>query len=200
MSGAKEGVMEEKRVVRGTDRLVAPLAKRVPRSVKPNHLTYARAAMLAPVVAFLWRDWNVLAVVFLGLAVFLDILDGAVARLRGEQSANGEWLDAYADKVLIVGLLIIYGWDHFPAALVWAIVGVEVCLSLGRPIKIWLGKSGKANSFGKMKMWCQSAGVIGLAAGAGWTLYVANFFLWAALGFAVLSVIWHIRDIFARSK
>ena len=189
--------MEVKREIHGTDWLVAPIVRRIPGSVKPNHLTYARAAMVAPVAAFLWHDLNVLAVVFLGLAVFLDILDGAVARLRSEQSTNGEWLDAYADKLLIVGLLLIYGWDYFPAVLIWAIFGTEVFLSVGRPIKMWLGKSGKANSFGKMKMWCQSAGVIGFAAGAGWTLYLANYFLWAALAFAALSIAWHIRDVVA---
>ncbi len=186
--------MEEQKI-HGTDRLMMPFVKLIPKSVKPNHLTYARAAMVAPVAAFLWHNLNVLAVVFLGVAIFLDILDGAMARLRKEQSSNGEWLDAYADKMLIVGLLLIYGWDHFSAALIWAIVGLEVCLSLGRPIKIRFGKSGKANSFGKMKMWCQSAGVIGLAAGAGWTLYLANFFLWAALVFGIMSLAWHVRDI-----
>ncbi len=189
--------MEGKGKVHGTDWLVAPFIRFIPRSVKPNHLTYARAAMVAPVVALLRQGWNVLAVILLALAVVLDIFDGALARLRGEQSANGEWLDAYADKLLIVGLLLIYGWDYFPAVLVWAIFGAEIFLSLGRLIKLWLGKSGKANSFGKMKMWCQSAGVIGLAAGAGWTLYLANYFLWAALAFAVLSITWHIRDVVA---
>ena len=187
--------MEERGKVRGTDRLVAPFVKLIPKSVKPNHLTYARAAMVAPVAAFLWQGLHILAVIFLALAVVLDIFDGAVARLRSEQSANGEWLDAYADKLLIVGLLLIYGWDYFPAVLIWAIFGTEAFLSVGRLVKIRLGKSGKANSFGKMKMWCQSAGVIGLAAGAGWTLYLANFFLWAALVFAALSIAWHIRDI-----
>jgi phosphatidylglycerophosphate synthase len=96
---------------------------------------------------------------------------------------------------LIIGLLLIYGWDHFPTALIGAVVGTEFFLSVGRPIKIRLGKSGKANSFGKMKMWCQSAAMFGLAAGAGWTLYLAGYFLWAALVFACLSVAWHIRDI-----
>lgn len=189
--------MEKKKKIQWTDRLFVPVVRIIPGLVKPNHLTYVRATLVVPVAACLWHGLHALAVILLAIAILCDILDGAVARIRGEQSANGEWLDAYADKLLIVGLLLIYGWNYFPAVLIWAIVITEVFLSAGRPIKLWFKKSGKANSFGKMKMWCQSAAMFGLAAGAGWTLYLANYFLWAALAFACLSIAWHVRDIVA---
>jgi len=188
--------MEERKVGWG-DRVLKPIVKRIPSWIKPNHLTYVRAAMVAPVVACLWYGLNILAVVFLSVAVLLDALDGAMARIRNHQTSNGEWLDAYADKLLIVGLLLSYGWDHFPPVLIWLVFTVEIVLCLGRPIKIQLGKSGKANVFGKIKMWLQSAAVIGLAAHADWTLVVANVALWAALGFAALSLAGHIWDIAA---
>ena len=180
------------------DRILKPIVEVFPSSVKPNHLTYARAALVVPVAACLWHGLNILAVVSLSVAVLLDALDGAMARIRNHQTSNGEWLDAYADKLLIVGLLLIYGWDHFPAALIWLVFAVEAVLCFGRPIKIWLGKSGKANAFGKIKMWLQSTAVIGLAAHAGWTLAIANVTLWIALVFAVLSVAFHTRDILVR--
>jgi phosphatidylglycerophosphate synthase len=192
--------MEEERKLNWRDQALKPIVEVFPPWVKPNHLTYARAALVVPVAACLWHDLNILAVVFLSIAVLLDMLDGAMARIRNHQTSNGEWLDAYADKLLIVGLLLIYGWDHFPAALIWIVFMLEAVLCLGRPIKIWLGKSGKANAFGKIKMWLQSAAVIGLAAHASWTLVVANVTLWSALVFASLSVIFHLRDIFARSQ
>ncbi len=196
MKGEEEGVMEERKL-NWRDRALKPIVEVFPPSTKPNHLTYARAALVVPVAACLWHELNILAVVFLSVAVLLDMLDGAMARIRNHQTSNGEWLDAYADKLLIVGLLLIYGWDHFPATLIWIVFAIEAVLCLGRPVKVWLGKSGKANAFGKIKMWLQSAAVIGLAAHVSWTLAVANVALWAAFGFAVLSLAGHARDLFA---
>jgi len=196
-SARKEGAMEKRRV-RGTDRLVAPFVRLIPQGVKPNHLSTVRATMVVPVAACLWWNLNWLAVIFLAFAVAFDILDGAVARVRGEESSVGEVWDAYADKMLVVGLLLIYGWSRFPVELVMAVVAVEGILCLGRPVKTRIfHKSGRANVFGKIKMWCQSIAMFGLAAGANWTLQVAHIALWLALGFAVLSIVWHIRDIVA---
>lgn len=192
--------MEEPRRIRGTDIFLGFAVGLIPKWIKPNHLSLARAAMIVPVAIFLWHNLNTLAVALLALAVLLDILDGALARIRGEQSTSGEWLDVLADKVLIVGLLLIFGRNNFPALLIIAIVLVEVLLTVGRPIKMKLGKSGRANRWGKIKMWCQSAAVIGLAANTDWALFLANVFLWAALGFAVMSLTGHIRDILTKAR
>lgn len=186
----------EKKHLSWSDRLLKPIVRFVPAGVKPNHLSTARATMVVPVAASLLYDLNWLAVLFLALAVALDILDGAVARIRGETSSSGEVWDAYADKMLIGGLILIYGWGYFPVELVASVFVLEGVLCFGRPIKTRIfHKHGRANVFGKIKMWCQSAAMFGLAIGASWTLEVANIALWLALGFAVLSVIWHIRDI-----
>jgi len=186
----------EERKIRGADRLVAPLIRWVPKWVKPNHLSAARAAMLAPIVAFLWQDLNALATISFITAVLLDIFDGTLARARGEQGATGEWLDAYADKVLVVGLLSIYGWGRFPTALIVLVIAAEFCLIVGRPLKVRRGKSGKANVFGKIKMWCQSLAILGLIIGTEWALRVSNILLWTALGFAFASIVWHVRETF----
>jgi phosphatidylglycerophosphate synthase len=193
--------MEKKsREIRGTDIFLGFFVELIPKWIKPNHLSLARAAMSVPVAFFLWHNFNALAVVFLALAVLLDIFDGALARVRNEQSKSGEWLDTFADKILIIGLLLIFGRKYFPTELIIAVTLIEVLLTVGRPIKIKLGKSGKANCWGKIKMWCQSAAVIGLAAKAVWTLFLANIFLSAALGFAVMSLAGHLRDIFAKAR
>lgn len=189
--------VEEVKKIQWTDRLVKPVVKRIPPRIKPNHLSFIRAPITLLVAVFLAVGWNSLAVVFLVAAVVSDILDGPLARHREEQSGTGEWLDACADKVMVVGILLIYGWRCFPTGLIIATVAIELALVLGRPVKIRLGKTAKSNRWGKMKMWFQSAAVIGLAAGAGWTLYLANYFLWAALAFAALSIVWHIRDVVA---
>lgn len=187
----------DKTRVGGTDRIVEPIVRRIPLWIKPNHLSLIRAPITLLVAVFLAVGWNSVAVGLLSVAVISDILDGPLARFRKEQSGTGEWLDACADKMMVVGILLIYGWRCFPTGLIVATAAIELALVLGRPIKVRFGKTAKSNSWGKMKMWLQSAAVIGLAVGAGWTLYLANYFLWGALAFAVLSVAWHVRDIFA---
>lgn len=185
----------EKAKPRGTDHLLNPIVKRIPIWIKPNHLSFIRAPMALPVAACLWQGWHALAVILLALAIISDILDGPLARHRGEESQTGEWLDPYADKVLIIGLLLIFGWSNFPTGLMITIFAVEFFLIIGQPIKRRRGKSAKANSWGKSKMWLQSAAVIGLATGAAWTLFAANLFLGIALLFAIISLLGHARDI-----
>jgi hypothetical protein len=127
------GVMEEKKLS-WSDRLLKPVVnaeifgkKLIPDGVTPNHLSMARAVMVLPAAAALWNNFNALAVVFLAVAVVLDIFDGAVARIREQTSSNGEWIDAYADKMLIGGMLILYGWSYFPHYLIGAVLAIEDC-------------------------------------------------------------------------
>ncbi len=182
------------------DWLLNPIVKRIRKPIKPNHLSLARIPITFLVVVFLAFDWNILGVSFLSLAVFLDLIDGPLARWRGEQSSVGEWLDPLADKVMVIGILLFYGWTHFPPELIVATAIVEMMLIFGRRIKTRLGKNAKANSWGKIKVWFQSAAVIGLTAHTDWTIAVANAALRVALVFAGLSVIFHIRDISRRTR
>lgn len=59
--------------------------------------------LLAPLVAFaiIKGQWAVAGFLFL-VAALSDVLDGAVARFFNQKTFLGEWLDALADKVLIV--------------------------------------------------------------------------------------------------
>ncbi len=191
--------MEERKLSWG-DRLLNPIVKRTPLWIKPNHLSFARMPVALFVAVLLRVGSHFLGILFIAFAVFLDALDGALARWRGEQTKLGEWLDPCADKVMVVGILLTNGRGHFPFELIIVTASIEVILALGRLLASLLGKSGKANAFGKIKMWLQSTAVIGLVAGVDWTLDVANITLWAALVFAVLSVVFHARDIFARSQ
>jgi phosphatidylglycerophosphate synthase len=177
------------------DHLLKPVIKRIPPWIKPNHLSFIRAPLALPVAACLWQGWHALAVFLLVVAVISDILDGPMARERQEESQTGEWLDPYADKILIMGLLLIFGWKYFPTYLLTAIFVLEFFLIIGQPIKRKLGKSAKSNEWGKRKMWFQSATVIGLAAGASWTIFSANVSLGIAVIFCAMSLNGHIRDI-----
>lgn len=184
------------------DRLLAWIVKFVPTWMKPNHISAGRIALVPLVAVLFGHGQNFWATVFLTIAVASDAIDGAVAKIRGQKSKLGEWLDPCADKLLIVTLLILdgwlSGWSHFPLEFIISAVALEGVLIVGRPIKSWLGKSNGANKWGKMKMWFQSAAVFCLVAGDGWTIAAANLYLGVAVVLAAMSLAGHIRDIFTR--
>lgn len=185
------------------DRLLAPIVQLIPKRIKPNHLSLARVPPLVPVVIFACYGLHILATVLFGLAVVLDLLDGPLARIRGEESKEGERLDAYADKVLVIGSLwFFWFWGSTGIVLgqLVAITVTEAILALGRPLKVKRGKSGRANNWGKAKMWYQSLAVLSITVGQGCTVGAASNLLWIALGLGLLSLAFHIYDIFARSK
>jgi CDP-diacylglycerol--glycerol-3-phosphate 3-phosphatidyltransferase len=55
---------------------------------------------------------NIFLIVLI-LAAFSDFLDGYVARRMGSDSNNGAVVDAFADKVLIMSLLIAFVFAHY---------------------------------------------------------------------------------------
>lgn len=66
------------------------------------------------------------------LSVFSDALDGAIARLRGERTALGSFLDPLADKLLLLATYVAFstlGWIP-----VWVFIAV-----LSRDLLIVLG-------------------------------------------------------------
>ena len=75
-----------------------------------NLLTLGRIALIIPFVAAFLANatWNMTAALAIFvLAALTDLLDGRVARARGEVSALGAALDPLADKLLIAAALIL---------------------------------------------------------------------------------------------
>lgn len=177
------------------DRLIYYIIKIIPHWIKPNHLSIFRIVMVGPIVILLLIGQNIIATIIFIFTVLLDTFDGVLARVRLQKTKDGEWLDPLADKFLIIGVLWFYGLRFLPFWLVLVITILESLLVLGRPIKIKLGISTKANSWGKIKMTIQSIAVIGLITGIGAIKPIVIFLLLIALCFAVLSLFSHIYDI-----
>lgn len=93
------------------DRLLQPICRYLSQHrVKPDNLSYASLAMVAPFLYFFrFHPW--LAMIFLVLNIFFDILDGALARFTHKETARGEFLDhIVADYVsfFIIFLSFVY--------------------------------------------------------------------------------------------
>ena len=72
-----------------------------------NQLTILRMLLIPAFVILLvygYRGWVLITFMVAGLT---DLLDGLIARLAGEKTTLGAWLDPMADKLLLVTMFIV---------------------------------------------------------------------------------------------
>ena len=158
-----------------------------------DQLTVVRALSVPIVVVlFAWRFsghayW---ATGFFCAAMATDWLDGRLARRHGRTSPLGSLLDPIADKVLVLGTLVMLVGAHVvPGWMVAAIVVREVLITGLRQAAIERGIVLAARDLGKLKTWAQAiAAALGGFAAAGawgtdvawWALLVAVVLTWAS--------------------
>ena len=158
-----------------------------------DQLTVARALSVPIVVVlFAWpfHGHDYWATAVFCVAMTTDWFDGRLARRHGRTSPLGSLLDPIADKVLVLGTLVmLVGERVVPAWMVAAIVVREVLITGLRQAAIERGIVIAARDLGKLKTWAQAiaAGLGGFAAagawGSGvawWSLLVAVVLTWAS--------------------
>jgi len=152
-----------------------------------DQLTVARA-LSVPIVVLLYA-WNFENHAYWATALFClsmttDFFDGKLARRHGRSSALGSLLDPIADKVLVLGTIVmLVGLGVVPAWMIAAIVVREVLITGLRQAAIERGIVIAARDLGKLKTWAQAiaAAVGGLAAAGAWSHSVAWWTLLVAL-------------------
>jgi CDP-diacylglycerol--glycerol-3-phosphate 3-phosphatidyltransferase len=157
-----------------------------------DQLTVARA-LSVPVVVVLYA-WDFHGHAYWATAVFClamatDFFDGKLARKHGRTSALGSLLDPIADKVLVLGTMVmLVGLGIVPGWMIAAIVVREVLITGLRQAAIERGVVIAARDLGKLKTWAQAiaAGVGGFAAAGAWGNRVA---WWAMLVAVVLTYV-----------
>ena len=158
-----------------------------------DQLTLARVAA-APVVVLLFavsfphHDW--VATIVFCVAMSTDWLDGRIARRTGRTSSFGSLLDPVADKVLVLGtLVVLLDQNVFPAWMVAAIVGRELLVSGLRLAALERGVVIAARDLGKLKTWSQAiaAAAGGVAAAGAWSHSVSWWLLLVSVALTWLS-------------
>jgi CDP-diacylglycerol--glycerol-3-phosphate 3-phosphatidyltransferase len=152
-----------------------------------DQLTVARA-LSVPIVVVLYA-WDFHGHAYWATAVFClamttDFFDGKLARRHGRSSALGSLLDPIADKVLVLGTMVmLVGLHVVPAWMIAAIVVREVLITGLRQAAIERGVVIAARDLGKLKTWAQAiaAGVAGFAAAGAWTDRIAWWFMLVAV-------------------
>jgi CDP-diacylglycerol--glycerol-3-phosphate 3-phosphatidyltransferase len=118
----------------------------------PNLITLSRIVLIPLIVGiyYLPDEWlsfpakNVAATAIFVFAAITDWLDGYLARKLNQMSAFGAFLDPVADKLIVVGALVILLYLHRVDMLVaLIIVGREIAISA---LREWMATVGASKS------------------------------------------------------
>ena len=153
-----------------------------------DQLTVARiAATPIVLVLFAWDfpNHDYWATAVFAAAMVTDTVDGWWAR-RTSTSSLGTLLDPTADKILVLGTLIMLVERVFPPWMIAAMVAREFLVAGLRLAALERGVVMSARDLSKLKTWSQAlaAGLGGLAAGGAFTTDIA---WWAGLVALVLT-------------
>lgn len=168
----------------------------------PTTLTLVRIFAVPLLVALLLTKDHMLVAGFVFLAASLtDLLDGYLARKRGQITTLGVLLDPVADKLLISSAFIsLVQHNIVPAWMVVIIIGREFAVSGLRSIASTQGFTISASELGKIKMVAQVAAITLLILGHEIPLFewAGQFALWVVVLFAVVSAVDYFRRFWSR--
>lgn len=178
------------------DRLLEmTLLRLIPHWVLPNHVTILRFLATPFVVWLVAADHTTAGIVAFLLVASTDVIDGAMARTRKQITEWGTLFDPLADKLLIGAMVVVIVFEHVNPLLGITIIVLEVLTLIGGYIRLRRGIVKPANTWGKIKMILQCAGVLLLliAIATGYDLFIPiSFGVFAlALIFALVSLLTH---------
>jgi len=166
----------------------------------PNLLTISRILAIPALIAAFYAPapaGNWLALGLFAAAGITDFFDGYLARVRGEQTVFGRFLDPVADKLLVAAVLMmlvaverIEGWSILAAVI---ILCREIMVS---GLREFLAELRVGLPVSKLAKWKTTAQILALGfmitsdAGdavlpAGWTVLTGSVLLWVA---AILTI------------
>jgi CDP-diacylglycerol--glycerol-3-phosphate 3-phosphatidyltransferase len=129
-----------------------------------NLLTFSRILLIPVFVALFINPTpkrSLAAAVVFVIAAVTDLLDGYIARRRGEITKLGRLLDPIADKLLVLsGLILLVQFDRVIALVAILIIAREVAVTGVRAIAASEGVVLEAETIGKWKMAMQVIAIV----------------------------------------
>jgi phosphatidylglycerophosphate synthase len=154
-----------------------------PAWVKPNHLSFIRIFSSLAMLVLELTDLSLGLIIILGLVSgFSDLLDGALARQRGQVTKLGAFLDPLGDKIFAFILAFILwhrGWVNVYLLLSLLLtelhtVGIPLLVVIQRKTagkSLFPPPAVKPNRLGKYKTFCLAFG-LGFVIIANWLGFV----------------------------
>ena len=94
----------------GKDEVFIPLVRALPDGLMPNHITWARTILTVAWLPFAIYHPALWQIGLFAIIYFLDLLDGAMARLKDHVTYRGTYLDHAGDKFSNIAIILsIYG-------------------------------------------------------------------------------------------
>lgn len=163
----------------------------------PNVLTVLRILMV-PIYVVLFLEptmtRSIAAASVFGLAALTDLLDGYLARRRGQVTKVGRLLDPIADKFLVIsGLILLVQFQRIEAWLAITFIVRDLGITGIRAVAASKGLIIAAGQLGKYKVVLQIIGIILLTLQGALAIPMLNItllgtgFLYGALLFSVIS-------------
>ena len=168
----------------------------------PNLITLARIGTLPIVLVLIDNYSRVLS--FLSALVFIlgslsDVVDGWLARRRGQVTVLGQFLDPVADKLFVLGVLVVLvARERVAEWLVVVLMSREVAIMGLRQIASSYGLVIAAGRGGKTKTALQTVGLVFLLIHFRYRILffgtaldfhsIGTYLLWMSLGMSVGSV------------
>jgi CDP-diacylglycerol--glycerol-3-phosphate 3-phosphatidyltransferase len=118
----------------------------------PNLITYSRIILIPLIVGifYLPASWlsyenkNIIACAIFVIAAVTDWLDGYMARRLNQMSAFGAFLDPVADKLIVVGaLVVLLQLGRVDPLVALIIIGREIAISA---LREWMAQIGASRS------------------------------------------------------
>lgn len=167
----------------------------------PNSLTITRIFLVPLLVVVLLTEFEgrqilgipkeIVAAAIFAIASLTDWADGYLARRRKQVTPFGQFIDPFADKLLILAALIsLVQMDLAPAWMFAIIMGREFAVQTFRSIAYARGVSMPASRLGKIKMVAQVVAILALILGHGHRMelvLIGNTALWVVVVAAVVS-------------
>ena len=89
----------------------------------PNLLTLGRILLTPVIVYFILMDQPLQALIFMAIAGFTDMLDGAIAKHCNMRTTVGAYLDPLADKLMLVSTIVcLFYVDEVPLFVFLAVI------------------------------------------------------------------------------
>lgn len=126
----------------------------IPTRIGPNFFTAIRL-LLIPIIAFFIIIGSYLtALLLFFVAAVCDTIDGSLARKRKKISAQGIFLDGFADKLLIILVVIFLAFNYPWPALIFIAIFFDIISLISGLIYMLAFKKDLpgANALGKSKM------------------------------------------------
>ncbi len=146
----------------------------------PNLLSIIRIYLMYPLLTFIFEENYLFALYIFVIAAATDGLDGYLARIMHWQTELGKILDPIADKIMLIGtILILWMNNYIPMFVLAVLVMRDLIIILGASFHMTVYETPvpNPNTFGKITTFVHIGYLAGVFIDIIFSLNLTNFFI-----------------------